>query len=76
MSKITIILQNSQPEKPPRLSLLGYPEVKLKRPCTCGYGYAWAEPRPDTIHHAALHCQVCNKFNGWQPKPQANGGAR
>jgi hypothetical protein len=76
MHKKTIITQNSQPEQPPRTSLLGWAEVKLKRSCTCGYEYAWAVPRPDTIHHAALHCQVCDKFNGWQAKPKADGGSR
>lgn len=60
----------------PRTRLLGWKEIKLKRPCACGCEYAWAVPRPDTIHHAALHCQHCDRFNGWQPKPQAQGGAR
>jgi hypothetical protein len=60
----------------PRTSLLGWEEIKLKRPCFCGCEYAWAIPRSDTIHHAALHCQACERFNGWQPKPQAQGGAR
>lgn len=60
----------------PRTSLLGWEEIKLKRPCACGCEYAWAIPRPDTIHHAALHCQACDKCNGWQAKPQAQGGAR
>lgn len=60
----------------PRASLLGWKEIKRKRPCACGCEYAWAVPRPDTIHHAALHCQHCDRFNGWQAKPQAQGGAR
>jgi len=49
--------------------------TKLKRPCQCGCEYAWAVPRPDTIHHAALHCQKCDGFNGWQAKPK-KGGAK
>lgn len=58
------------PQEEPKTSLLGWEEVKLKRSCVCGCSFAWAVPRPDTIHHAALHCQDCNKFNGWQPKPK------
>lgn len=57
-------------QKQPRVSLLGWEEIKLKKPCNCGYKYAWGVPRPDTKHHAALHCQNCNRFNGWQSKPQ------
>lgn len=43
----------------PRLSLLGWQEIRLTKPCACGYSYSWAVPRPDTRHHAALHCQSC-----------------
>ncbi|HEY9650281.1 MAG TPA: hypothetical protein V6C95_06435 [Coleofasciculaceae cyanobacterium] len=72
-------------DEQPRLSLLGWQEVRLKSPCACGYEYSWAVPRPDTVHHAALHCQNCdqlrwcasrNRFNGWQSKPQGQGGVR
>ena len=28
-------------------------------------------PRPDTRHHAALHCADCGKFQIWVPKPDS-----
>jgi hypothetical protein len=30
-------------------------------------------PRPDTPHHASIHCADCGKFLGWQPAPNPEG---
>jgi hypothetical protein len=70
MPNITYKIVAQLPQNGKTPTKLGWGEVKLKRPCLCGCEYAWAVPRPDTIHHAALHCQECDRFNGWQPKPR------